>query len=74
MDQTKATITFAVLLVKLFEIIEQHVVRFITDRVHGDLQPRAIRIEHVAEKLSFDELAFVVHHQRPPASTIVLVI
>ena len=74
MDQTKPPIAFAVLLVEFFEIVEQHVVGFVTDRVNGELQAGAICIEHVAEKLSFDELAFVVHHQRPPASAIVRVV
>ena len=69
-DQTKAPVANAVLPVQLFEIVEQDVVCFVTDRVNRHLQTRAVGVEHVLKELAFDKVALLIDHQRPPLAAI----
>src|SRR4030095_9838121 len=70
MYQTKPPVANSVLLVELFEIVEKHVIRFVADRMNRYLQTRPVGIEHVLEKLAFDEVSLFIHHKRPPLAVV----
>src|SRR5687768_5994098 len=74
MDQPEAAIAFTILFIEFFEIVEQNVVRFVADGMDRELEPGAIGVEHVAKKLPFNKLAFVVNHQWSPAATVVRIV
>ncbi len=69
--QPEPTILFAILAIQLFQIIEQQMVGFIADGMHGELESGFVSIQHVFQELAFYKVAFIIDHEFAPATAIV---